>query len=210
MHGLPSVWRLFVILPTVGLCAGCSSFTYSPTYATSYASVANRAGLGIRRGEDLRPQDQITPDWCKPAEPIVARALADEVRHANLFDRVKIHARAFNPKKYPTIVEFEVRKFDCVSQASFFETTGRTILRMQGIRGTLIAASIPSKHTSDIEVQFQVLDAVTGRSKLTKTYRTQRTMNLNGYQGKTPLMRQTSAALEDAIAQFIDDLARLP
>jgi len=209
MHRLLNGWRTFVLLLTVSLGAGCSSFSYSPAYAASYPPVAIRTGLAIRRGKDLRSPDQITPNWCKPAEPIVARALADEVRHANLFDRVEIHARTVNPQKYPTIVACDVLKFDCVNKASVFEHGGRTMLQMLGIRGNLIAASIPSEYTSHVEIQFEVLDTTSGRPKFTTTYRVQRTRSVNRYQGKTPLMQQTSAALEDVLAQFIHDLAGL-
>jgi hypothetical protein len=210
MHRLLNGWRTFVLLFTLSLGGGCSRFSYSPTYPASYAPVANRAGLAIRRGKDLRPPDEITPDWCTPAEPIVARALADEVRHANLFDRVEMHARTVNPQKYPTMVECDVLEFDCVPKVSFFENKGRTMLRMLGIRGHLIAASIPSEYTSDVEVQFEVLDTASGRPKFTRTYRAQRARSFNRYQGKTPLMQQTGATLEDVLARFIRDLAGLP
>ncbi len=210
MHCLIKEWRTAIVFLTVCLCAGCSSFTYSPAYPASYPPLANRAGLAIQRGKDLRPPDRITPGWCKPAEPIVARALAEEARHANLFERVKVHPRAANPNKYPILVECDVIKFDCVNTATVFENIGRTVLQAQGLHGALIAASIPSEYTSEIEIRFQVLDPATGLPKFARNYRAQRTTTANGYQGKKPLMQQTSAALEEVIAQFLRDLAKMP
>ena len=176
---------------------GCStSFKYTPTHQQTYAPIANRAGLAIRTGEDLRDAEEKQPSWCKNAEPIVAKALAEEVRRGKLFNRVKIHADAANPKKFSEIIQFRVKKFECASKPSFFESAGRTALEIQGIRGALIARSIPRKYTAEVEVEFEVLDAFTQRSVFQKSYPASGTTTLNGYQSEKPLVQQLSKALE--------------
>lgn len=200
---LASVW--------VSLCMGCStSFKYSPTRDQTYAPIANRTGLAIRTGEDLRPEEEKQPSWCRKAEPIVAKALAVEIRRNKLFNRVKIHTDAVNPKKFPEIIQFRVKKFECASKASFFESAGRVALEAQGIRGALIARSIPRKYTADVEVEFEVLDSTTRQPVFDKSYSASGVVTLNGYQSEKPLVQQMSAALETVLNKFILDLTKIP
>ncbi len=164
----------------------------------------------ILTGEDLRPGEERRPDWAGQAEPIVARALTDELKHAQLFSRVKNHAGTVNPKKYPELVKFRVKKFECYNRPAFLETTGRDLLRLQGLRGELIAESIPTKYISEVEVEFEVMDAATQKIIFVRDYSATRTGSANGYQGADPQIQQTSAALESVITQFITDLSRIP
>ena len=198
---------LFVI---VAVGAGCAtSFKYRSDYAHSFSPMAGEQGLAIRTGQDARPMEERQPAWAADAEKIVARALADEVKHAKLVRRVKIHADAANPKKYPLAIAFRVEKFECHNQAAFLEGTGRTLLELQGIRGALIAESIPSKYISEVQVDFEVSDVATGQSFLTKTYSAMRTERLNGYQGENAKVLLTSGALEEVVTQFLSDLTKV-
>ncbi len=150
------------------------------------------------------------PDWCENAEPIVAKALAEEVRRNKLFNRVKIHADNVNPKKFSQSVQFRVKKFECVSKTSFLESAGRTALEMQGIRGALIARSIPRKYTAEVEIEFEVLDVSTQQPIFDKSYSASGVVTLNGYQSDKPLVQQMSASLETVLTQFILDLTQNP
>jgi hypothetical protein len=200
-----------IALIILSLVAGCStSFKYTPQYDQTFSAIANQTGLAIQKGQDLRPSEEIQPDWAKNAKAIVARALADEVKHGGLFQRVKIVDEPINPKKYSETVQFRVKKFGCYNRAEFLERMGRDLLRFQGIRGALIAESIPTKYISDIEIEFEVLDPSTGQSVFVKTYSAIRTASLNGYQGEKPKVQQTSAALEAVITQFMEDLEKIP
>jgi hypothetical protein len=194
----------------LNLWAGCStSFKYTPSHVQTYAQVSRQAGLAIRTGEDLRPDNEREPGWAKDAEPIVARALAEEVRHAKLFNRVKTHADGVNPAKYSEIVQFRVKKFECVSDESTIESAGRTILRMQGIRGALIDRSIPTKYNAEVEVEFAVLDGSTRQPLFAKSYAASRSVTLNGYQNSRPKIQQTSTALEEVLTAFVADLVKI-
>jgi hypothetical protein len=204
-------YKILLASAFVSLCVGCStSFKYTPKRDRTYAPIANRTGLAIRTGEDLRPDDEKHPSWCKNAEPIVAKALAAEIRRAKLFNRVKIHSEAVNPKKFSEIVQFRVEKFECVSKPSFLESAGRTALETQGIRGALIARSIPRKYTADVEVEFEVLDTSSRQPVFDKSYSASGVVTLNGYQSEKPLVQQMSAALETVLNKFILDLTRVP
>jgi hypothetical protein len=190
--------------------SGCStSFKYTPTNGKIYTPIAGQTGLAIQTGQDLRPMDERRPGWARNAESIVAHALAEEVRDANLFHRVKIHAEKVNNKKYSEIVTFQVKKFECYNKPAFLEETGRDLLRFQGIRGALIAESIPSRYTSEVEVEFKVLDAATQQVVFTKNYSATQTETINGYQGAKPKVQQTSDVLSKVLSQFVADLAKI-
>jgi hypothetical protein len=211
MGSRSQVFKILLASTFVSLCVGCStSFKYTPRHEQTYAPIANRRGLAIRTGEDLRDAEEKQPSWCKNAEPIIAKALAEEVRRAKLFGRVKIHADAVNLKKFSEIIQFRVKKFECVSKQSVFESAGRTALEIQGIRGALIARSIPSKYTAEVEVEFEVLDAVAQRPVFQKAYSASGTVTLNGYQSEKPLVQQLSRALETVLDEFIADLTQIP
>jgi hypothetical protein len=190
---------------------GCStSFHYSPQHNQSYAPSALQIGLAIRTGQDSRLPSEIQPDWAKNAEKFIAHAVADEVKYANLFRRVKIHADSVNLQKYSAVLQFRILKFECYNQAGLLESTGRDMLRFQGIRGALIAESIPTKYNSDVEVEFTLSDASTLQPIFVKTYAATRSVTLNGYQNAKPKVQQTSAALESVVTQFVSDLSKLP
>lgn len=205
--------RLMVLLPLLCLATGCStSFKYTPQHNRAYHPVTRQPGLAIARGEDLRTVDTIRPAWTQNAEAIVAQALANEVKHGKLFQRVKIHADPVNPQKYSTVVQFWVLKFECYNQADFLQSAGRDLLQMQvpGFRGSLIAASIPVKYVSEVEIEFTVLDAASGQSLFIRTYSATRSDSFNGYQGDKPEVLLTSTTLEAVLTQFVADMANLP
>ena len=198
-----------IAIPILG--TGCStSFDYTPRHDQTYASIGNATGLAIRTGQDLRSGEEKQPGWAKDAEVIVARALADEVKHAQLFRRVKIHMDSVNPKKYSEMVQFRVIKFECRNRAGFLETTGRDLLISKGIRGALIADSIPTKYVSDVEIEFDIVDLSTENPVFSKTYSATRTVTANGYEGEKSKMQQTSAALEEVVSKFVADLTKTP
>lgn len=201
-----TAFRIFVCLGVWAICLGCSTFKFTPLHPPVGGEGEPRTGLAIQTGEDLRPANERRPAWCQNAEKIVARALAEEVRDAKLFRRVKIHADRVNPARYNEYVQFRVRKFQCYNQAGFLESTGRTFLRFQGLRGALIADSIPSKYISQVEVEFEVRNGPDEPPIFDKTYSATRTDSFNGYQGEKPKIQQTSAALEDVLTQFLVDL----
>lgn len=190
---------------------GCStSFKYEPTKGNKYPPIANRTGLAIRTGQDLRPQAERRPDWARNAEAIVAQALAAEAKNAKLFRTVKIHVDAGKNDRYSEIIQFRVEKFEGYSKSGFLEDAGRDFLRSKGFRGSLISESIPIKYLSEVKIEFEVVDPVTDRVVFVKSYAAIREDNFNGYQGEKPRIQQTSAALEAVIGEFMRDLAKLP
>lgn len=192
------------------LCAGCSpSFRYTPVFGKISPAIAGSTGLAISTGLDLRPPDERQPDWAKNAELIVSDALAEEVRHAKLFHRVKTHAESANPKKYSEVVRFRIQTFECYNQPAFFEQAGRELLRDRGFHGVLIDASIPSKYVSQVTIEFEVLEAATQRSIFARTYSATGSITVNGYQGEKPKIKQTSDELEVVLTQFVGDLEKL-
>jgi hypothetical protein len=208
-------WRRFgftLLMATaiLSLGGGCASFKYTPTHSHAYTPVANPTGLAIRTGQDLRPKQEIRPGWSKDAESIVANALADEVKQAQLFHRVKIHADSVNPEKYSQIVQFQVKKFECYEDAPPELATGRQIVKYFGLTGALLASGIPAKYISEVQIEFQVLDASTQQSVFAKTYSATRKTDTKSFQGSKPQVQQTSDALESVISQFVVDLTRLP
>ena len=202
------LWRgCFVAI--IGLCAGCSpSFHYTPAFGKISPAITGSTGLAISTGLDLRPTDQRQPDWAKNAELIVSDALAEEVRHAKLFHRVKTHAGSVNLKKYSEVVRFRIQTFECRNEPAFFEQAGRELLRDRGFHGVLIAASIPSKYVSQVTIEFEVLEASTQRSIFVRTYSATGSITVNGYQGEKPKIKQTSDELEVVLTQFVGDLAK--
>lgn len=200
-----------LIAAVLCLCAGCStSFQYTSTHAQTFPPITNSRGLAIRTGQDLRPAAEIRPAWCEKVEPAIARSVREEVRHAKLFQRVKIHASDVNPKKFSEIVVFRVNKFECYDQMGNLESAGRDILRLRGIRGALIAASIPVRYSAEVSVEFEILDAATQQPVFTRAYSANRAATLNGYQSSDLKVAAVSAALESVITQFLSDLDRIP
>ena len=193
------------------LVTGCSTaFKYTPQNRPDVVASTPRPGLAIQTGQDARPFEERQPDWARNAEPIVAHVLAYELKTAKLFRRVKIHARLENPWKYPEIVRFQVIKFECYDDEEFLEKAGRNLLRLDGIRGELIAASIPVKYNMEVTLEFEVVNAATQQSVFIKDYSATRTVSVNGYQGESPKIQQMSAALEEVITQFVWELRNLP
>lgn len=206
----PNVSCFILAGALLGLCQGCSTFKYTPSHDHVYAPIANRAGLAIQAGEDVRSPEEKRPPWTGNARAIVAHALADEVKHAKLFDRVKFRDSTIKARRFSEAVRFRVIKFECYSQPAFLESTGRKLLELQGIRGALIAESIPVKYIAEAEIEFIVMDASTREAVFDQTYTATRSFSANGYQGAGPKVQNTSAALESVISQFVGDLTRLP
>lgn len=197
----------------MALClgAGCATrFNYQPRHDQTYAPIPNNLGVEITRAEDLRNEEEKQPKWSRKVEVIVARALADELDHAKLFQRVKIHLSGpLADNRYSHIVELRVRTFEYYTPTNAFEV-GRGALKWLGVRGTLIAESIPRTIVSEVEVEFEVLDATTRQTVFLKTYSESRSLKANGYEGKKRQMQQTSDALETVVKRFVRDLSQLP
>lgn len=195
-----SIGQLLGLL-TVGLAlfsTGCADLAET--------SGGTRSTLVIGTGDDARPVDAREPGWCENAEPLIARALRDKIRSEKLFSRVKTHAAADKAPAGSAFVRFRILKFDCASHQGFFESTGRSILRKEGLRGVLIDASIPTKYTAEVEIEFTVSDPSNPRQSFTQTYAATREITLNGYQGSKPLKEQMAAALEEVVNRFAAQL----
>jgi len=215
LRALPG-WRslplFFLVVALPGLDLGCAtSFKYTSRQDPVYPAMPRQSGLAIQTGQDDRPPEARQPDWAENAETIVAHALAEEVKNARRFQRVQIHAQEANPKKYSRTVHFRILKFECSDQADILAKTGQDILQLQlpGFRGELIAESIPTQFEVAVEIEFEVFDAATPQPIFSKTYSASRTLTINGYQGESPKIQQTGAALAEVLAKFIADLTKL-
>jgi hypothetical protein len=199
------------VLTAVCFVAGCGTpFKYNPQHAQSYPSVQTGLGVEIAGGMDQRPEDARQPDWSKSVEVIVARALADEIEEAKLFQRVKIHLSGpARLSKYSYYVTFQVGAFEMAPQTGTLEHFGRTALGALGWRGALISASIPTPWQSDVKVEFDVFDAATKQQVFSRSYSESRSLKSNGYQGKTRQVQQTSDCLEAVVGRFVGDFSRL-
>jgi hypothetical protein len=205
-------FKLLVLVVALSFGSGCSApFKYKPKYEQSYAPVLNNRGLEIVKGQDLRKEEEKQPHWSKKVEVIVAHALADELNHAKLFKRVNVRSdRSSVGKNFSHFVEFRVKKFQLYNPTHGAEKFGRNALGRLGWRGVLIAASMPAKFVSEVEVEFEVFDAATKQSVFTKSYSETRSLNANGYEDTKPQLQQTSEALEAVVAKFVKDLTTLP
>jgi hypothetical protein len=196
------------------LFAGCSTpFTYTPKHAQQYSALSNNRGLAIVGGSDARLKKEKRPKWKPVAEQVVANALADELNHARLFQRVNINLKgtsAHTAPEYSLAVSFRVKKLQLFNDYTAGEVAGGAALGLLGIPGVFIAASIPTKFVSDAEVEFEVFDVATKQSVFAKDYSETRACTQNAYKGQKPLMEQTSDALEAVIVRFVKDLSGLP
>jgi hypothetical protein len=191
-------------------CAGCgTTFKYNPKHDQTYPAIPDNLGFEIASGIDDRPSDEKQPVWSRSVEVIVARALADEIKHAELFQRVKIHLTGpAHLDKYSYFVEFRVGAFRTIPQTGALEQFGRSALGVLGWRGFLISASIPTTWESDVKVQFEVFDAVNQKLIFRQTYSETRSLKANGYEGKTRQIQQTSDCLEGVVQQFVAEFSR--
>lgn len=199
------------VLTAVCFLTGCGTrFTYNPKYDRTYPALANNLGMEIAGGVDLRPEEEKPPEWSKNVEGIVARALADEIQHAQLFKRVKIHLNGpTRLGKFSCFIEFQVEAFEMFPDTGTMEQIGRTALDAMGWRGALISAGIPTTWDSQVKIEFDVFDAATRQPIFSRTYSESRSLNANGYQGKSRQIQQTSDCLEAVLQQFLGDFSRL-
>lgn len=202
---------MVLLIIGLGFVAGCAtSFKYQPRHDQTYPPVANNLGVEIIQAQDVRADDEKLPQWSRKVETIVARAVADELNHAKLFQRVTVHLSGPLAKnKYSHAVELRVKQFRYYNPTNILDY-GREILGWMGPRGALISASIPRQYVSEVAVEFEVLDAANQQTVFLKTYSDSRTLTANGYEGKTRQIKQTSDALESVVTQFVRDLVRLP
>jgi hypothetical protein len=203
-----TVMMLFLCLALVSGCA--TSFKYRPRHDQTYASIANNLGVEITQAQDLRSEDEKLPKWSRKVEVIVAKAVADELEHAALFQRVKIHLSGpLADNRYSEIIELRVKQFRYYNPTNMVGY-GQEALSWLGLRGALIARSIPREYICVVEVEFDVLDARTRQMVFQKTYSDSRTLTANGYEGKSRLVQQMSDVLETVVKQFVTDLSKLP
>lgn len=203
--------RLFLLCAVVCFVAGCAtSFKYQPRHDQTYPSIANNLGVEIIRAEDVRNEDEKLPHWNRKAEVIVARAAADELQHAGIFRRVKIHLSGpKNVQDYSHLVELRVKEFRYYNPTNMLDY-GRQALHWLGVRGSLIERSIPRKYISEVSVEFEVIDPRTMQTVFRKTYSDTRSLTANGYEGTSRQVRQTSDALETVVKLFAANLVQLP
>jgi hypothetical protein len=197
-------------LTAVCFVTGCGTpFKYNPQHEHSYPSIETGLGVEIAGGIDERPEDAREPGWNQSVRVIVARALADEIERAKLFQRVKIHLSGpARLKKYSYFVTFRVEAFEMVPQAGTLEHFGRTALGVLGWKGALISASIPTTWESDVKLEFEVFDAATKQPVFRRSYSESRNLKSNGYQGKSRQIQQTSDCLEAVVEKFVGDFSR--
>jgi hypothetical protein len=199
------------LLASIFFLTACgTTFKYNPKHDQSYPAIANNLGLEIAGGIDERTADQRRPEWSRRVEVIVARALADEVKHAGLFQRVKIHLSGpAHLDRFSYFVEFQVDAFEMAPQVGELEQAARTTLgAVMGLRGALISASIPTAWESQVKVTFEVFDPMTQQSIFRRSYSEARTLRANGYEGKSRQIEQTSECLESVIQQFVRDFSQ--
>jgi len=126
----------FCLLLLTG-CAG-TRFSYQPSHAQSYPPMPNNRGVVIVPGENLRVEST-NPRWSRQVEAIVADALADELKHNQIFHRVRISGSMPKSSKpvngYSHIVTFRVATLDYHEEADGLESLGRTVLRGHGSEG---------------------------------------------------------------------------
>ena len=197
-------------LGLVLLCGCGTTFKYNPRHDQVYASIPNNLGVEIVQAQDLRAANEKEPEWSKDVGVIVARAVADELNHARVFQRVKIHfSSELTSRKFSHLIELRVEQFRYYNPTNVLDY-GRSALSWLGIRGALIARSIPREYISQVKVEFIILDARSGDAVFDKTYSDTRSLTANGYEGKSRQIQQTSDALESVVKQFVSDLLKLP
>lgn len=204
--------QIVALLSLTLLLTGCSTrFKYQPSHAHSYRPVANNHGIAIIRGEDLRI-DTSQPDWRPDVPTIVANALADELKHNRIFQRVKIRSSlpGTSNRDFSYLVTFHIQDFEYHDESNALESLGRVALRVKGDAGPWIARSIPAKYVANVQVQFNVLDPRTHQTIFTKSYAERETARANDYQSDSPQMHATSVALEKVIRRFTTDVVNLP
>ena len=199
------------VLTAICFLAGCGTpFKYNPKHDQHYPAISNNLGVEIAGGIDQRPDEEKRPEWSRNVEVIVAHALADEIQHAGSFRRVKIHLKGPTKlNKYSYFIEFRVEAFQMFPQSGTAEHMGRMALDAMGWRGALISASIPITWESQVKVEFEVFDAVNKQSILRQSYSESRSLRVNGYQGKSQQIQQTSECLEAVIQRFVGDFSHL-
>jgi hypothetical protein len=167
--------------------------------------------VAIIRGEDLREETGKHPKWNRKVAVIVADALADELSHNRVFQRVKVNLRGKPPAKdYSHWIAFKVRKLHFAEHSSVLEKVGKEVLRWRAPGGLWIAPSIPAKFISEVEIEFEVFAAGTAQSVFVRSYSESGNVWVNGYEGQSRQIQQTSAALEKVVSRFVADLVKLP
>jgi hypothetical protein len=200
----------FAAFAAIWLLVGCgTSFKYNPNHGRSYPTVSNGLGVEIAGGIDQRPDGEKCPEWTRKVEVIVANALADEIKHDGLFQRVKIHLRGpARLNKFSYYIQFQVEAFEMAPRTGTAEQIGRTALDAMGWRGGLISASIPTTWQSQVKIQFEVFDAPTKQAVFSRSYSETRSLRANGYQGKSRQIQQTSDCLEAVLQRFTRDFSQ--
>jgi hypothetical protein len=206
------LFRNGFLLATVFLLAGCgTTFKYHPKLGQTFPPISMARGVEIAGGTDERPKDERRPVWSKSVESIVAHALGGEIQHDGLFPRVKIHlAGPSRLSKFSYYVQFRVEAFEMAPESGFAEKVGRSaLLESLGWRGALISASIPMTWRSQVKVDFEIFDAQSKQMIFSRSYSETRSLKVNGYQGDSQQIQQTSDCLEAVVGRFVADFSRL-
>jgi hypothetical protein len=206
------VLRWCALVAWLCLGAGCGTpFKYQPGHQATYRPISNNQGVAIFRGEDLREETGKQPKWSRKVAVIVADALADELNHNHVFKRVKVNLGGKPPAKdFSHWIAFKVRKLHFAEHSSTLEKVGKEVLRWRAPGGFWIAPSIPAKFISEVEIEFEVFAAGAAQPVFVRSYAESGSVWANSYQGQTPQIQQTSAALEKVVSRFVADLVRLP
>jgi hypothetical protein len=204
------VWRISGLIAVCFLTGCGTSFKYNPKYGQSFSTISESRGVEIAGGVDQRPEDEKQPQWNKPVEVIVARALADEIQHDGLFRKVKVHLSGpARLNKFSYYIEFRVDAFRMLPRNGMAEQIGRTALGALGWRGALISASIPTTWESQVSVTFEVFDARSKWSLYSRSYSESKSLKANGYQGDSRQIQQTSDCLEAVVKRFVADFSHV-
>ena len=195
------------------LASGCAPrFHYAPRHDAAYAPLTPKPDLQIERGDAARfarLEDAIA--WSRTDEQIIAHALADELKHAELFRAVKVVDRAGPARgqdKYFHAVHFDIRKFGVRPQDNLVQKAGRAALKYLGPRGYFANKGIPRQWVAEAEIEFAWRDGPDGGRTFSKVYRaTPRSVSASGYSGREKQERALSQALEEVVKAFVRDLA---
>lgn len=151
------------------------------------------------------------PKWSRKVAVIVADALADELNHNRVFQRVKIKLGGQPPARdFSHWIAFKVRKLQFAEHSSVLEKVGKEVLRWRAPGGLWIAPSIPAKFISEVEIEFEVFAPGAIQPVFVKSYTESGSIWVNGYEGQSRQIQETSAALEKVVNRFVADLVKLP
>lgn len=204
---------LLVVTACLLLATACvPRFKYTPRHDGSYSPAAKLRGVQIERGESeraIKSEDEIS--WSRADSEIIARALADELKYAGLFQRVNIVKAAGptrRPERYSHTIRFTIRKFRLGTDDNLAQRAGRAALKSRSRRGYIIDKSIPRKWVAEVEIELELREASSGARILGKKYAATRSVSTRGFSDGDDERQRLSEALEEVVKAFVADIAR--